>query len=97
MNLSATSGLSFSGLDILKDAGRYLSFNSDNLSKLIILFISLFTFLILLYSLVYIKAGRVKNYYPYFLITLGCSYGAVLSDNLLLFLLFWGILGNNII
>ena len=46
-----------------------------------------------MYSIVYIKEGRVKNYYPYFLITLGCSYGAVLSDNLLLFLFFWGILG----
>jgi len=43
--------------------------------------------------LVYIKEGSVKNYYPYFLITLGCSYGAVLSDNLLLFLFFWGVLG----
>ncbi len=72
---------------------RYAVFNADNLSKLIILFISLFSILILLYSLVYIKEGKVRNYYPYFLITLGCSYGAVLSDNLLLFLTFWGILG----
>jgi formate hydrogenlyase subunit 3/multisubunit Na+/H+ antiporter MnhD subunit len=72
---------------------NYFVFNYDNLSSLIILFISLFAFLVLLYSLIYIKEGRVKNYYPYFLITLGCSYGAVLSDNLLLFLFFWGILG----
>ncbi|MFA5819061.1 MAG: proton-conducting transporter membrane subunit [Bacteroidales bacterium] len=91
--LSAGSGLSVFGFDLLRDAGRYLAFNSDSLSKLIVLFVSLFTFLILLYSLVYIKAGRVKNYYPYFLITLGCAYGAVLSDNLLLFLTFWGFLG----
>lgn len=91
--LSAGSGLSVFGFDLLRDADRYLAFNSDSLSKLIVLFVSLFTFLILLYSLVYIKAGRVKNYYPYFLITLGCAYGAVLSDNLLLFLTFWGFLG----
>jgi formate hydrogenlyase subunit 3/multisubunit Na+/H+ antiporter MnhD subunit len=91
--LSAGSGLSVSGLDLPGSAGRYLALNCDNLSKFIILFISIFTFLILLYSLVYIKAGRVKNYYPYFLITLGCAYGAVLSDNLLLFLAFWGALG----
>ena len=91
--LFAGSGLSVFGIDLLRDAGRYMTFNSDNLSKLIILFISLFTFLILLYSIVYIKAGRVRNYYPYFLITLGCAYGAVLSDNLLLFLAFWGVLG----
>ncbi|MDP3001662.1 MAG: proton-conducting transporter membrane subunit [Bacteroidales bacterium] len=91
--LSAGSGLSVFGFDLFRDAERYLAFNSDSLSKLIVLFVSLFTFLILLYSLVYIKAGRVKNYYPYFLITLGCAYGAVLSDNLLLFLTFWGFLG----
>jgi formate hydrogenlyase subunit 3/multisubunit Na+/H+ antiporter MnhD subunit len=90
---SAISGFVLFGLKSIIDAARYLIFNTDNLSKLIILFISLFTFLILLYSLIYIKEGTVKNYYPYFLITLGCSYGAVLSDNLLLFLFFWGILG----
>jgi formate hydrogenlyase subunit 3/multisubunit Na+/H+ antiporter MnhD subunit len=87
------TGFSLFGIDLLKDAGKYVIFNTDNLSKLIILFISLFSFLILLYSLVYIKEGRAKNYYPYFLITIGCSYGAVLSDNLLLFITFWGILG----
>jgi multicomponent Na+:H+ antiporter subunit A len=92
-NLSPTSGMTVSGLDLLTDAGRYLSFNCDNLSKLIILFISIFSFLILLYSLIYIKTGRVKNYYPYFLITLGCANGAIVSDNLLLFIAFWGALG----
>src|SRR5450759_3686944 len=91
--LFAGSGLSVFGIDFLRDAGRYMAFNSDSLSNLIVLSVSLFTFLILLYSIVYIKAGRVKNYYPYFLITLGCAYGAVLSDNLLLFLAFWGVLG----
>jgi formate hydrogenlyase subunit 3/multisubunit Na+/H+ antiporter MnhD subunit len=91
--LLAISGLSVFGLDIIRNAENYLIFNSDNLSKLIILAVSLFSSLIILYSIVYIKAGRIKNYYPYFLITLGCSYGAVLSDNLLLFLAFWGALG----
>ncbi len=87
------SGISVSGLDILNNTGTYLMFNSDSLSNLIILSISLFSFLIILYSIVYIKSGRIKQYYPYFLITLGCAYGAVLSDNLLLFLAFWGALG----
>jgi len=81
------------GSNLLQGADKYFTFTIDNLSKLITLFISIFSILILLYSLVYIKAGRVKNYYPWFLITIGCSYGAVLSDNLLLFLTFWGILG----
>ena len=89
----AGEGIFATTLNFFQSAIGYILFNNDNLSKLIILFISLFGFLILIYSIIYIKDGRVKNYYPYFLITLGCSYGAVLSDNLLLFLFFWGILG----
>ncbi len=85
--------LALSDVDPVKDISYCFTFTIDNLSKLIILFITLFAILILLYSLVYIKSGRVKNYYPWFLITTGCSYGAVLSDNLLLFLTFWGVLG----
>jgi formate hydrogenlyase subunit 3/multisubunit Na+/H+ antiporter MnhD subunit len=91
--LSAGSAFSLFSPGFLHDAGRYILFNSDNLGKLIVLFISIFSVLILLYSLVYIKEGRVRNYYSWFLITLGCGYGAVLSDNLLLFISFWGILG----
>jgi len=92
-DLITRSGLLVSGSDLIRAPGEYMVFNSDGLSKLIVLCISLFTLLILLYSLVYIKEGRVRNYYPYLLITLGCAYGAVLSDNLLLFLTFWGALG----
>ena len=91
--LTYGANLSIFGIDLMKDVGRYAIFNPDNLSKLILIFISIFSFLILLYSLVYIKEGKAKNYYPYFLVTIGCSYGAVLADNLLLFITFWGILG----
>jgi formate hydrogenlyase subunit 3/multisubunit Na+/H+ antiporter MnhD subunit len=91
--LTYGASLSIFGIDLMKDVGRYAIFNPDNLSKLILIFISIFSFLILLYSLVYIKEGKAKNYYPYFLVTIGCSYGAVLADNLLLFITFWGILG----
>jgi formate hydrogenlyase subunit 3/multisubunit Na+/H+ antiporter MnhD subunit len=78
--------------DMMQNAGTYLSFTIDGLSKLIILFIGILSFLVLLYSLVYNRSVKVRNYYPWFLITLACSYGAVLSDNLLLFIVFWGIL-----
>lgn len=91
--LSAGQTFFVFGVDLLHNAGRYTLFDNDSLSRLIVLFISFFGLLILIYSMVYIKEGRIRNYYPYFLITLGCSYGAVMSDNLLLFLLFWGILG----
>jgi len=93
VELARGSGLFNPVKDLLDDAGRYAVFKADNLSRLIVMFTGLFTFMILLYSLVYIKEGRVRNYYPYFLITAGCSAGAVLSDNLLLFIIFWGILG----
>jgi formate hydrogenlyase subunit 3/multisubunit Na+/H+ antiporter MnhD subunit len=91
--ISRTSGLDFYGLNIPPDFVKHISFNRDSLSRLIIVFISVFAVLINLYSLAYIKESRVRNYYPYFLITLGCAYGAVLSDNLLLFIAFWGALG----
>lgn len=79
--------------NILPDASRYFFFTSDELSKIITLFISIIAILVLLFSLLYPAARSVRNYYSWFLITLGCSFGAVLSDNLLLFLTFWGILG----
>ncbi|MDX9930626.1 MAG: proton-conducting transporter membrane subunit [Bacteroidales bacterium] len=77
----------------LWNAGKYLTLRIDNLSRLIIILISLFSVLVLLYSLIYLKKKKISNYYSWFLLTLGCSYGAVISDNLLLFLTFWGILG----
>jgi formate hydrogenlyase subunit 3/multisubunit Na+/H+ antiporter MnhD subunit len=92
-DLSSGPGLSVFGFYIPTITGRFMSFNNDGLSKLIILFVSLLTILILLYSITYIKDGRIKNYYPYILITLGCSHGAILSDNLVMFMIFWGVLG----
>jgi formate hydrogenlyase subunit 3/multisubunit Na+/H+ antiporter MnhD subunit len=91
--IAGKSCVTLFGFPLVDNAARYFTFTIDNISKLIILFISLFAILILLYSIVYIKTGRVKNYYPWFLITIGCSYGAILADNLLIFLTFWGILG----
>ena len=81
------------GSDLMSGAESFFTFSVDNLSKLIILFISLFSILVLTYSILYIKSGRVRHYYQWFLITLGCSFGAVLADNLVMFLIFWGILG----
>ncbi len=87
------SCMSLLNLDLSQDAGRFLTFTVDGLSKLIILFISIISTLILIYSLAFNRSVRVTNYYAWFLITVGCSYGAVLSDNLILFIIFWGILG----
>lgn len=76
------------------DLIKYSAFNVDALNQLIFLFIGIFAFLILLYSIVYIsKEKKLNNYYEYFLLTLGCSFGAAAADNMLLFLIFWGVLG----
>jgi NADH:ubiquinone oxidoreductase subunit 5 (subunit L)/multisubunit Na+/H+ antiporter MnhA subunit len=70
------------------------SFNFDNLSKTVVLFIGFFGAMISLYSLSYITRGKgIRNYYSNFLVTIGASAGAVLSDNFLLFITFWGVLG----
>jgi len=89
--IAGSSCFTLFGLD--GEATSYITLSVDNLSKLIVLFIGVFTFIVVLYSIVYIKPERIKNYYTWVLITTGCSYGAVLADNLLLFLFFWGILG----
>ena len=84
--------LNFFGADLVDDISRFASFNLDDLSKLIIIFISLFALLLILYSLVRLNSEKISNFFDYFLITLGASYGAVFSNNLLLFVIFWGIL-----
>jgi len=72
----------------------YLRMNVDAISKLIVLFIGIFSFLYSLYSLGYIsKKQKLHDYYSYFLITSGAAFGAALADNLLFFIFCWGILG----
>lgn len=82
------------GDDHSASASGFLTFHTDPLAKLIILLSAMFGVLISLYSMVYINRQKINgNYYGHFLITLGATSGAILSDNLILFLLFWGILG----
>lgn len=71
---------------------EYLLF--DNLAKFIVLAIGLFGFLITLYSLKFMSGKkRLNGYYAYMLWTIGASIGAVLANNLILLLVFWGFLG----
>jgi len=87
------SELNIMGMGLANDAGRYAILYADNLSRLIILLAGTISFLIIVYSLIYVREIKTRNFYPWFLITSGCSAGAIFSDNLLLFILFWGILG----
>lgn len=79
--------------DYWADAEKYCSFSLDALSRLILLFMSLLSLLVAIYSVSYKAASSMRNFYAWFLITLGFSYGAVLANNLLFFLICWGILG----
>ncbi len=67
--------------------------NVDNLARLIVLFVCLFSVIIIIYSFAYInKEKNIRNYYTYLMLTLGCSVCAALADNLILFIIFWGFL-----
>jgi formate hydrogenlyase subunit 3/multisubunit Na+/H+ antiporter MnhD subunit len=79
---------------VFAGASQYFTLNIDHLSQLIALFAAGFAVLISLYSITYAnREKKIYHFYPFFLITLGSAMGAVLADNLLLFILFWGILG----
>lgn len=70
------------------------SLRSYSFSSFILLFITLFSFLISLYSAKFMTGKpRIREYYSYLLLTTACASGAVLAANLIVFLLFWGILG----
>jgi formate hydrogenlyase subunit 3/multisubunit Na+/H+ antiporter MnhD subunit len=66
----------------------------DNFSGFILLAIGLFGVLIVLYSLKFMAGReRLNEYYTYLLWTIGGAYGAILANNLILLLVFWGFLG----
>jgi len=91
---SSDNGISVMPCSIYPPAGNFFALNIDGLSKLIVLFVGFFGFMYALYSLSYVtKEKRLISYYSYFLITLGASFGAALSDNMILFVFFWGLLG----
>jgi formate hydrogenlyase subunit 3/multisubunit Na+/H+ antiporter MnhD subunit len=85
------------GSDTISASGNvklFFSLYVDNLSALVMLFISVFTFLVLIYTLAYTqKHKRLPQFFPLVLLTLGASALAVLSDNMILFIVFWGFLG----
>lgn len=64
-----------------------------NFNSFILLACSIFGLLIVLYSLKQMKdKERLKDYYCYLLWTVGFANGAVLSNNLIVLLMFWGMI-----
>jgi len=69
-------------------------FKFDNLSIFVGIFIGIFSLLTIIYSLGFMKKGKgLIRYYLYIILTLIASLGAVFSNNLVLFMVFWGFLG----
>lgn len=69
-------------------------FKFDNLSIFIGIFIGIFFLLITIYSFGFMRQKkRLVYYYSYLIFTFISSLGAVFSNNLILFMVFWGFLG----
>ncbi|MBI4979168.1 MAG: NADH-quinone oxidoreductase subunit L [Spirochaetes bacterium] len=73
--------------------GINIDFRLYHFSKFILLAASSFSFLLAIYSAAFMRGKDwLRLYYPYFLFTAAFSYGAVLSNNFVLMLVFWGAL-----
>ncbi len=69
-------------------------FKFDHLSIFVAGFVAFFSVLTIIYSLGFMrKCQGLLRYYLYILLTLIASLGAVFSNNLIVFIVFWGFLG----
>lgn len=71
--------------------GYLIDLRMDVLNRFMVVFASLFGFLIAVFSIGYMKGRpRLREYYPYLLLSIGAANGALLANNWLLFVSFWG-------
>lgn len=78
----------------MKIDSLYPFFKLDNLNGFVILAIGLFSVLTVIYSLGFMKGKpQLTRYYTCIILTALASLGAVLSNHLILLLVFWGFLG----
>jgi len=69
-------------------------FRFDNLSNFVGIFIGVFSLVIILYSLGFMRQRKgLVRYYSCIILTLVASLGVVFSNHLILFMVFWGFLG----
>jgi formate hydrogenlyase subunit 3/multisubunit Na+/H+ antiporter MnhD subunit len=84
----------FAKPDQVLEIGSRFALRSDSLSGFILLAVALFGLLIALYSAGYVHGHeRQREYFAYLLWTVGASLGAVMANDLIVFLVFWGFLG----
>lgn len=83
----------FSGGGALLEIGTWFSLRVDGLSAFVVLAIAAFSLVISVYSISYMSGRqRHREYYAYLLWTLAASCGAVLANDLIVLLVFWGFL-----
>ncbi len=71
--------------------GYLIDLRMDVLNRFMVVFSSLFGLLVAVFSLGYMKGRpRLREYYPYVLMSVGAANGALLANNWLLFVGFWG-------
>ena len=72
----------------------YSVFRLDTLSSFILLWVGFFGVAMILYSIGFMKGKKInfKAYYGYMLMTLGAAYAAVLANDMVVLLAFWGFL-----
>ncbi len=71
----------------------YTVFRLDTLSSFILLAVGFFGVAMILYSLGFMKGKKnLKPYYANMILSLGAAYGAVLANDMILLLAFWGFL-----
>ncbi len=69
-------------------------FRLDNLSVFVGIFIGVFSLLVIFYSFGFMRGRKgLVRYYLYLVLTFLASLGTVFSNNLILFIVFWGFLG----
>ncbi|MBN1856531.1 MAG: hypothetical protein JW846_06245 [Dehalococcoidia bacterium] len=73
--------------------GYLVDFRIDVLNRFMVMFASLFGLLVTVFSIGYMKGrSRLREYYPYVLISIGAANGALLANNWLAFVGFWGLI-----
>jgi len=72
--------------------GFLVDLRMDELNRFMVLFASLIGLLVTVFSVGYMEGRpRQREYYPYVLLTVGAANGALLSNNWLAFIGFWGL------
>ena len=84
---------SYRGIPIAFAQGYLIDLRVDELNRFMVMFAALFGLLVTVFSVGYMEGrSRLREYYPYVLISVGAANGALLADNWFGFIGFWGMI-----